>query len=203
MMRKIIRMSKNDLKEITEILQPDKNMFHQAVSDIAESVEGIYENEPRYKEARVFERLFYHDRVIKFRVTLVDDEGKVHHNNGWRVQQNNTLGAYKGALRFHPNVTEETFKFLSYEQTFKNALTGLPMGGAKGGADFNPKGRSENEIMRFCQAFMNELRSFIGRETDVPAGDIGVSSREIGYLFGAYKAQTDSHQGVLTGKDPS
>ena len=196
-------MLKNDLNTILESLQPDDKMFDQAVFDMAESVKKVYENELQYKDARIFERLFHHDRIIKFRVTWVDDNKNVHHNNGWRVQHNNSLGAYKGGLRFHPSVSEDTFKFLSYEQTFKNALTGLPMGGAKGGSDFDPKGKTDNEIMRFCQAFMIELKGFIGRETDVPAGDIGVSSREIGYLFGAYKAQTNHHQGVLTGKDPA
>ena len=196
-------MSKNDLNLVVSQLKPDTNMFHQAVADMAHSIEKIYDNEPSYKEGRLFERLFNHDRTIKFRVTWQDDSGDIHHNTGWRVQHNNALGAYKGGLRFHPAVKEETFQFLSYEQTFKNALTGLPMGGAKGGADFDPKGKSDKEIMRFCQAFMIELKSFIGRETDVPAGDIGVSSTEIGYMFGAYKSLTDHHQGVLTGKDPS
>lgn len=196
-------MAENDLNKVIENLKPDENMFHQAVAEVAHSISGIYQDEPTYKQGRVFERLFNHDRTIKFRVTWQDDEGTIHHNTGWRVQHNNSLGAYKGGLRFHPSVEEETFKFLSYEQTFKNALTGLPMGGAKGGSDFDPKGKSDNEIMRFCQAFMIELKGYIGRETDVPAGDIGVSSREIGYLFGAYKSLTDQHQGVLTGKDPS
>ncbi len=197
-----LSMAKNDLKEIVNMIDPNHNIFHQAVKDVSESIEKIYDAEPIYKKCRVFDRLFHHDRIIKFRVTWEDDNSDVHHNFGWRVQHNNALGAYKGGLRFHPNVNEDTFKFLSFEQTFKNTLTGLPMGGAKGGSDFNPKGKSDREIMRFCQAFMRELAPFIGPETDVPAGDIGVGAREIGYLYGTYKAITEKHNGVLTGKAP-
>jgi len=195
-------MAKNDLSHVLDNINPDENIFHQAVYDVSQSIEKIYDSESIYKNFKIFDRLLHHDRIVKFRVTWEDDSNKIHHNFGWRVQHNNALGAYKGGLRFHPNVTEDTFKFLSFEQTFKNALTGLPMGGAKGGSNFNPKGKSDSEIMRFCQAFMRELAPFIGDETDVPAGDIGVGTREIGYLYGTYKAITEKHDGVLTGKAP-
>ncbi len=180
---------------------PNQPEFIQAVKEVATSVMPVIcANEP-YRRARVLERLTEPDRIISFRVSWLDDDGNVQINRGWRVQQSNKIGPYKGGLRFHPTVNESILKFLAFEQCFKNALTGLPIGGGKGGADFDPKGRSDNEIMKFCQAYMNELYRHIGANVDIPAGDINVGSREIGYLFGQYKRIVNNFTGVLTGKD--
>ncbi|MDG3012860.1 NADP-specific glutamate dehydrogenase [Rhodococcus sp. D2-41] len=175
--------------------------FHQAVAEVFESLAVVLERHPHYADAALIERLCEPERQIIFRVPWIDDQGEVHVNRAFRVQYNSVLGPYKGGLRFHPSVNLGIVKFLGFEQIFKNALTGLPIGGGKGGSDFDPKGRSEMEIMRFCQSFMIELNRHIGEYTDVPAGDIGVGGREIGYLFGQYKRLTNSYEsGVLTGK---
>ena len=174
--------------------------FLQAVKEVLESCEVIVEKRPDIVEAGVIERMVEPERFIMFRVPWVDDNGKVQVNRGFRVQFNSAIGPYKGGLRFHPSVNASVIKFLGFEQTFKNSLTGLPMGGGKGGSDFDPKGKSNGEIMRFCQSFMTELQKYIGADTDVPAGDIGVGAREIGYLFGQYKRLRDEFTGVLTGK---
>ena len=179
---------------------PGQDEFLQAVQEVAHDVLTVEAANPAYHRARVLERLAEPDRVIAFRVTWEDDAGKVQINRGWRVQTSNAIGPYKGGLRFHPNVTESVLKFLGFEQVFKNALTGLPLGGGKGGADFDPRGRSDREIMRFCQAFMRELQHHIGPDRDVPAGDINVGAREIGYLFGAYSQHNLAFHGALTGK---
>ncbi len=179
---------------------PGEREFHQAVYEVAKSVMPFIEDKPNYAEARILERMAEPDRIISFRVCWEDDQGNVRVNRGWRVQNNNAIGPYKGGLRFHPNVTESVLKFLAFEQTFKNSLTNLPMGGAKGGANFNPKGKSDHEIMRFCQSFMTELSHYIGADRDIPAGDIGVGAREIGYLFGQQKRMSQEFTGVLTGK---
>jgi len=179
---------------------PDQPEFHQAVHEFVEIVLPYIESKTEYQEQALLERLTEPDRILTFRVTWHDDDGKIQVNRGYRVQFNNAIGPYKGGLRFHPSVNQSILKFLGFEQIFKNSLTTLPMGGGKGGADFNPKGRSDREIMRFCQAFMSEVYHHIGPELDVPAGDIGVGSREVGYLFGMYKKLTHRHQGVLTGK---
>jgi len=179
---------------------PGETEFHQAVYEVATSVFPYIADKPQYHEKQILERMAEPDRVIIFRVVWEDDDGNVRVNRGYRVQNNNAIGPYKGGLRFHPNVTLSVLKFLAFEQTFKNSLTGLPMGGGKGGADFNPKGKSDAEVMRFCQAFMSELYKHIGPDMDVPAGDIGVGAREIGFLFGQYKRLTTQFVGVLTGK---
>lgn len=182
---------------------PSEPEFLQAVHEVAQDVLPFIADKPQYREMRILERMAEPDRVVSFRVAWQDDAGAVHVNRGYRVQANNAIGPYKGGLRFHPSVNQSILKFLAFEQTFKNSLTSLPMGGGKGGSDFDPKGRSEAEIMRFCQAFMTELRKYIGPDCDVPAGDIGVGAREIGYLFGQYKRLTNQFQGVLTGKGAS
>ena len=179
---------------------PAQPEFYQAVREVLESIEEFVNENPQYDAHRIVERLVEPDRLIQFRVTWVDDNGDIQVNRGWRVQFNNAIGPYKGGLRFHPSVTLGTLKFLGFEQIFKNSLTTLPMGGAKGGSDFNPKGKSDAEIMRFCQAFMQELWRNIGPEIDVPAGDIGVGGREIGFLYGVWKKLSREHVGVLTGK---
>jgi glutamate dehydrogenase (NADP+) len=179
---------------------PGEPEFQQAVYEVAASIFPYIEDKPWYHEAQIMERMAEPDRIIIFRVCWEDDEGNVRVNRGWRVQNNNAIGPYKGGLRFHPSVTQSILKFLAYEQTFKNSLTGLPMGGGKGGSNFNPKGKSDNEVMRFCQSFMTELDHYIGADMDVPAGDIGVGAREIGYLFGQHKRLTKEFTGVLTGK---
>ncbi len=179
---------------------PGEIEYLQAVREVLESIEDVYNDNPQFESARIIERLIEPDRVIIFKVPWVDDEGEIHINIGYRVQFNNAIGPYKGGLRFHPSVNLSILKFLGFEQIFKNSLTTLPMGGAKGGSDFNPKGRSNSEIMRFCQSFMLELWKYIGPEIDVPAGDIGVGGREIGYLYGMYKRLRGDHTGVLTGK---
>ncbi|WP_303862357.1 NADP-specific glutamate dehydrogenase [Alkalibaculum bacchi] len=175
--------------------------FLDAVKEVFNSLVPVFEKNPKFMEAGLLERMVEPERVIYFRVPWVDDNGKVHVNRGFRVQFNSALGPYKGGLRFHPSVNQSIIKFLGFEQTFKNSLTGLPIGGSKGGSDFNPKGKSDNEVMRFCQSFMAELQKHIGADLDVPAGDIGVGAREIGYLFGYYnKIKNIREQGVLTGK---
>lgn len=179
---------------------PGEVEFHQAVGEVLSSLEPVIEKHPEYITSGVVESLVEPERIIKFRVPWVDDSGKVQVNRGFRVQFNSAIGPYKGGLRFHPSVYEGIIKFLGFEQIFKNALTGLPIGGGKGGSDFNPKGKSDMEIMRFCQSFMTELYRYIGADTDVPAGDIGVGAREVGYLFGQYKRLANEYVGVLTGK---
>jgi glutamate dehydrogenase (NADP+) len=179
---------------------PGEIEFHQAVEEVAATVIPYIQDKPAYQKMQILERMAEPDRVISFRVCWEDDEGNIRTQRGYRVQNNNAIGPYKGGIRFHPSVTQSVLKFLAFEQTFKNSLTGLPMGGGKGGADFNPKGKSDNEVMRFCQSFINELYRHIGEDTDVPAGDIGVGSREIGYMFGQYKRLTNRFVGVLTGK---
>ncbi len=179
---------------------PGETEFHQAVHEVAASVFPYIEDKPWYHEAQIMERMAEPDRIITFRVCWEDDNGNIRVNRGWRVQNNNAIGPYKGGLRFHPSVSQSILKFLAYEQTFKNSLTGLPMGGGKGGSNFNPKGKSDNEVMRFCQSFMTELDHYIGANMDVPAGDIGVGAREIGYLFGQHKRLTKEFTGILTGK---
>ena len=178
----------------------DQPEFLQAVREVFESLEPVVEKHPEYEKAGVLERLVEPERVVKFRVAWTDDEGKVQVNRGYRIQFNSAIGPYKGGLRFHPSVNEGVIKFLGFEQILKNSLTSLPMGGGKGGSDFDPKGKSDAEVMRFCQAFMTELCRHIGQFTDVPAGDINVGAREIGYLFGQYKRIRDEYSGILTGK---
>ena len=182
---------------------PGEPEFQQAVKEVLESLEPVIEQRPDLVEAGVIDRMVEPERMITFRVSWVDDNGKVQVNRGYRVQFNSAIGPYKGGLRFHPSVCASVIKFLGFEQTFKNSLTGLPMGGGKGGSDFNPKGKSDAEVMRFCQSFMTELAKHIGADTDVPAGDIGVGSREVGYMFGQYKRLRNEFTGVLTGKDRS
>ncbi|EMI16621.1 nADP-specific glutamate dehydrogenase [Rhodopirellula maiorica SM1] len=179
---------------------PGEEEFHQAVREVTESLMPFILQHPRYKQAQLLERLTEPDRIIIFRVTWEDDEGNFRANRAWRVQFNNSIGPYKGGLRFHPSVTQSVLKFLGFEQIFKNSLTGLPMGGAKGGSNFNPKGKSDREVMRFCHSMMIELHRHIGEHTDIPAGDIGVGSREISYLFGQYKRLSNTFVGTLTGK---
>ena len=179
---------------------PGEPEFHQAVLEVAETLVPYVVANPKYQKAQILERMTEPDRVIIFRVTWADDEGNIRANRAWRVQFNNSIGPYKGGMRFHPSVTLGTLKFLGFEQTFKNSLTGLPMGGAKGGSNFNPKGKSDTEVMRFCQSLMIELHRHIGEDTDVPAGDIGVGGREISYMFGMYKRLANRFVGTLTGK---
>lgn len=181
---------------------PHEPEFTQAVHEVLESLTLLFDNESRYEEHGIVERIVEPERLITFRIAWTDDAGKVRVNRGFRVQYNSALGPFKGGIRFHPSVCASVIKFLGFEQTFKNALTGLSIGGGKGGSDFDPKGKSTGEIMRFCQAYMSELYRHIGATVDVPAGDIGVTSREIGYLFGQYKRLTGSFEGVLTGKKP-
>jgi glutamate dehydrogenase (NADP+) len=190
----------NEFMNLVISRSPGEKEFHQAVQEVVESVWDVYDNNPRFKKAKILERMTEPERVIIFRVPWVDDRGDVQINRGYRVEFNSAIGPYKGGLRFHPTVTLSVLKFLGFEQTFKNSLTTLPMGGGKGGSDFNPKGKSDNEIMHFCQSFMSELFRHIGPNTDVPAGDIGVGGREIGYLFGQYKRLKNEFTGVLTGK---
>ena len=179
---------------------PGETEFHQTVAEVLEALEPVVEKSPEFIEKGIIDMMVEPERVIKFRVPWVDDQGKTQVNRGFRVQFNSAIGPYKGGLRFHPSVNESIMKFLGFEQTFKNSLTSLPMGGGKGGADFDPQGKSDAEVMRFCQSFMTELQKYIGPNTDVPAGDIGVGAREIGYLFGQYKRLRDEFTGVLTGK---
>ena len=191
---------------LTELMErviarnPGESEFHQTVREVLESIEPVIEQNPVYVTSGVLERMVEPERIIKFRVPWTTDDGKVMVNRGFRIQFNSAIGPYKGGLRFHPSVNESIIKFLGFEQTFKNSLTSLPMGGGKGGSDFDPKGKSDAEVMRFCQSFMTELCKYIGPDTDVPAGDIGVGAREIGYLFGQYKRICNEFTGVLTGK---
>lgn len=187
------------LQELKE-KNPNQPEFHQAATEVLESLRVVFDSNPAYEKAGLLERLVEPERIIMFRVPWVDDNGKVHVNKGYRVQFNSAIGPYKGGLRFHPSVNLSIIKFLGFEQIFKNSLTSLPIGGGKGGSDFDPKGKSDNEIMRFCQSFMTELYRHMGSDTDVPAGDIGVGGREIGYLFGQYKRIQNEHTGVLTGR---
>ncbi len=189
-----------DIYEQVVKRNPGEVEFHQAVKEVLESIEPVLKRHPEFVEAKIAERMVEPERQLMFRVPWVDDGGDVHVNRGFRVQFNSAIGPYKGGLRFHPSVYLGIIKFLGFEQIFKNALTGLPMGGGKGGSDFNPKGKSDAEVMRFCQSFMGELWRHIGPDTDVPAGDIGVGGREIGYMYGQYRKVTNSFTGVLTGK---
>ena len=191
----------DEVIELVEKKNPGELEFHQAVKEVLESLKPVVEaNEEKYRKEALLERLVEPERVIMFRVPWVDDNGNVQVNKGFRVQFNSAIGPYKGGLRFHPSVYLGIIKFLGFEQIFKNSLTGLPIGGGKGGADFDPKGKSDREVMAFCQSYMTELYRHIGADTDVPAGDIGVGAREIGYLFGQYKRIRDAYEGVLTGK---
>ena len=190
----------NDLMDRVIARNPGESEFHQTVEEVLASIEPVLEQNPEYITSGVMERLVEPERIIKFRVPWTTDDGKVMVNRGYRIQFNSAIGPYKGGLRFHPSVNESIIKFLGFEQTFKNSLTSLPMGGGKGGSDFDPKGKSDAEVMRFCQSFMTELCKYIGPDTDVPAGDIGVGAREIGYLFGQYKRLQNEFTGVLTGK---
>ncbi|MBL7724533.1 MAG: NADP-specific glutamate dehydrogenase [Chitinophagaceae bacterium] len=186
--------------QLVEKRNPAQAEFYQAVDEVMRSVIPFVDEHPEYQKANILERMIEAERILIFRVPWVDDKGNYRVNRGYRVQMNNAIGPYKGGLRFHPGVTLSVLKFLAFEQVFKNSLTTLPMGGGKGGSDFDPKGKSDNEVMRFCQSFMTELFRHIGKDTDVPAGDIGVGAREIGYLFGQFKRLTNEFTGVLTGK---
>jgi glutamate dehydrogenase (NADP+) len=194
------------LKKVEEFMSkvaarnPQEPEFHQAVREVVESVMPFIEKNPRYEKAKVLERMIEPERVVIFRVPWLDDKGEIQVNRGYRIEMSSAIGPYKGGLRFHPTVTLSILKFLAFEQVFKNSLTTLPMGGGKGGSDFDPKGKSDNEVMRFCQSFMTELQRHIGPDTDVPAGDIGVGGREIGFMFGQYKRLRNEFTGVLTGK---
>ena len=180
---------------------PGETEFHQAVKEVLDSLKLVIEaNEEKYRREAILERLVEPDRIITFRVPWVDDKGQAQVNRGYRVQFNGAIGPYKGGLRLHPSVNQSILKFLGFEQVFKNSLTGLPIGGGKGGSDFDPKGKSDREVMAFCQSFMTELYKYVGADQDVPAGDIGVGAREIGYLYGQYKKITNQYEGVLTGK---
>ena len=191
----------NEILERVAAQNPGQPEFLQAVTEVLESLRVVIEkNEDYYRKNAFLERLVTPERIVMFRVPWVDDKGQVQVNNGYRVQFNSAIGPYKGGLRFHPSVNQGILKFLGFEQTFKNSLTGLPIGGGKGGADFDPKGKSDREVMAFCQSFMTELYKYIGENEDVPAGDIGVGGREIGYLYGQYKRLTGQYEGVLTGK---
>ena len=193
-------MNVEKIMQDLERKHPGESEYLQAVREVLISIEDVYNQHPEFEKAKLIERIVEPERVITFRVPWVDDKGEVHVNLGYRVQFNSAIGPYKGGLRFHSSVNLSILKFLGFEQTFKNSLTTLPMGGGKGGSDFSIRGRSDNEVMRFCQAFMNELYRHIGPDEDVPAGDIGVGAREIGYLYGQYKKLTHQFQGVLTGK---
>ena len=188
------------IMDVVNARDPFEKEFHQAVHEVVESVKPVLDKNPEYRHAGIMERIVEPERVIQFRVPWVNDQGKVQVNRGFRIQMNSAIGPYKGGLRFHPSVNLSILKFLAFEQVFKNALTTLPIGGGKGGSDFDPKGKSDFEVMRFCQSFMSELYRHIGQDTDVPAGDIGVGGREIGYMFGQYKRIKNAFEGVLTGK---
>ncbi|HRW99556.1 MAG TPA: NADP-specific glutamate dehydrogenase [Cyclobacteriaceae bacterium] len=193
-------MASNAILDNVRKRNPNEPEFIQAAQEVIESLSPVLDKNPEFNRLKILERILEPERLITFRITWLDDKGEVQVNRGYRVQMNSAIGPYKGGLRFHPSVTPSVLKFLAFEQIFKNALTGIPMGGGKGGSDFDPKGKSENEIMKFCQAFMGELARHIDHRTDVPAGDIGVGGREIGYLFGAYKKIKNEFTGVLTGK---
>jgi glutamate dehydrogenase (NADP+) len=189
-----------EILEIVKKRNPTEPEFLQAVTEVLESIEPVVQRHKKYRDGKILERIVEPERLIQFRVPWIDDKGEIQVNRGYRVQMNSALGPYKGGLRFHPTVNASILKFLAFEQVFKNSLTTLPMGGGKGGADFDPKGKSDNEVMHFCQSFMTELFRHVGPDTDVPAGDIGVGGREIGYLFGQYKRLANEFTGVLTGK---
>src|SRR5512143_638052 len=191
------------IREVLEIVNrrnPNEPEFLQAVTEVLESIQPVILRHKKYRDAKILERIVEPERMIIFRVPWQDDKGQFQINRGFRIQMNSAIGPYKGGLRFHPTVSASILKFLAFEQVFKNSLTTLPMGGGKGGSDFDPKGKSDNEVMRFCQSFMTELQRHIGANTDVPAGDIGVGGREIGFLFGQYKKLRNEFTGVLTGK---
>src|SRR5210317_587412 len=190
----------SDILQVVINRDPKEKEFHQAVSEVMESVKPVLDQNPIYRQAKIPERLVEPERIIIFRVPWMDDQGEIQVNRGFRIEMNSALGPYKGGLRFHPSVNLGILKFLAFEQVFKIALTTLPMGGGKGGSDFDPKGKSDTEVMRFCQSFMTELFRHIGPNKDIPAGDIGVGGREIGYLFGQYKRLKNEFSGVLTGK---
>src|ERR1700726_3696934 len=190
----------SDLMAGVKAKNPGESEFHQAVQEVAESLTLVVDRHPEFRKHKILERIIEPERVIMFRIPWQDDHGEMQVNRGFRIQMNSAIGPYKGGLRFHPTVNLGILKFLAFEQVFKNALTTLPMGGGKGGADFDPKGKADQEVMRFCQAFMCELFRHIGPETDVPAGDIGVGAREIGFLFGMYKRLKNEFTGVMTGK---
>lgn len=196
----IMSQSITDFIELVAKKNPNEPEFMQAVTEVAETVIPFIEQNKKYQNKMILERMVESDRIIMFRVVWVDDKGDTQVNRGYRIQMNSAIGPYKGGIRFHPSVNLSILKFLAFEQTFKNSLTTLPMGGGKGGADFDPKGKSDNEVMRFCQSFMTELSKHIGADTDVPAGDIGVGGREVGYMFGQYKRLVNEFTGVLTGK---
>lgn len=198
-----IKAAVDTLMKDVIVLNPNEPEFHQAVREVAESVMPLVLESRRYRDEKILERMIEPDRVISFRVAWEDDKGEIHINRAWRVQFNSAIGPYKGGMRFHPSVTPSVLKFLGFEQTFKNSLTGLPMGGGKGGANFDPKGKSDREVMRFCQTLISELFRHIGERTDVPAGDIGVGAREVGYMFGQYKRLENRFTGVFTGKGAS
>jgi glutamate dehydrogenase (NADP+) len=193
-------IAEEEIKKFEKAGCAENDIFYQAMEEVISSIAPLLESDEKYTRHAILERLVVPDRIIKFKVTWMDDNQKIQVNTGFRVQFNNALGPYKGGLRFHPTVNEGILKFLGFEQILKNSLTGLPIGGGKGGSDFNPKGKSDFEIMKFCSAFMTELHKYIGPRIDIPAGDIGVGAREIGYLFGEYKKVTSSYEGVLTGK---
>ncbi|HBL76717.1 MAG: glutamate dehydrogenase [Bacteroidetes bacterium GWF2_42_66] len=199
-MTDILNLKLSDFMAKVIARNPGESEFHQAVQEVVESLLPFIEQNPKYHYAKVLERMVEPERVIMFRVPWIDDEGNIQINRGYRIQMSSAIGPYKGGLRFHPTVNLGILKFLAFEQVFKNSLTTLPMGGGKGGSDFDPKGKSDNEVMRFCQSFMTELQRYIGADTDVPAGDIGVGGREIGYLYGQYKRIRHEFTGVLTGK---
>ncbi len=199
-MADILNVKVNEFMAKVIAKNPGESEFHQAVKEVVESLMSFIEENPKYKQAKILERIVEPERVIMFRVPWVDDNGEIQVNRGFRIQMNSAIGPYKGGLRFHPTVNLGILKFLAFEQVFKNSLTTLPMGGGKGGSDFDPKGKSDNEVMRFCQSFMTELSKHIGADTDVPAGDIGVGGREVGFLFGQYKRLRNEFVGVLTGK---
>jgi len=190
----------DSIMDIVKSRDPFEKEFHQAVTEVIDSVKPVLDKNPEYRHAGIMERMIEPERLIQFRVPWVDDQGAVQVNRGFRIEMSSAIGPYKGGLRFHPSVNLSILKFLAFEQVFKNALTSLPMGGGKGGSDFDPKGKTDNEVMRFCQSFMSELYRHLGPNTDVPAGDIGVGSREIGYLFGMYKKLKNEFSGILTGK---
>jgi len=193
-------IAEEEIKKFEKTGCAENDIFYQAMEEVISSIAPLLESDEKYARHAILERLVVPDRIIKFKVTWMDDNQKIQVNTGFRVQFNNALGPYKGGLRFHPTVNEGILKFLGFEQILKNSLTGLPIGGGKGGSDFNPKGKTDFEIMKFCSAFMTELHKYIGSRIDIPAGDIGVGAREIGYLFGEYKKVTSSYEGVLTGK---
>ena len=199
-MSKDLELQVNDFMAKIIAKNPGELEFHQAVKEVVESILPFIEENPKYKAAKILERIVEPERVIIFRVPWIDDKGEIQVNRGYRIQMNSAIGPYKGGIRFHPTVSLGVLKFLAFEQVFKNSLTTLPMGGGKGGSDFDPKGKSDNEVMRFCQSFMTELQRHIGADTDVPAGDIGVGGREVGYMYGQYKRLRNEFTGVLTGK---